>query len=107
MQDSHAKLNIMLSTSLVNVQSNDGKWQKCRAVLDSGSQLNFITKECAKRLGLCYSSNAQQCISGVGTMASSVSHSYSTVISSRVYEHQLNAILYSLPSIVNALPSTV
>uniref|UniRef100_A0A2S2N8W8 Uncharacterized protein n=1 Tax=Schizaphis graminum TaxID=13262 RepID=A0A2S2N8W8_SCHGA len=38
-------------------------------------------------------------------MASSISHSYSSVIFSRVYEHQINVILYSLPEIVNALPS--
>jgi len=104
-QESNSKLNIMLSTSLINVQGRDGNWQRCRAILDSGSQLNFITQECAKRLGLTRFNGVQQCISGVGTMASSVSHSYSSVISSRVYEHQLNATLYSLPEIVNALPS--
>jgi len=104
-QDSQAKLNIMLSTSLINVQNKEGKWHRCRAVLDSGSQLNFITNECAKRLGLSQSINDQQCISGVGTMASSVSLSYSAVICSRVNEYQLNAILYALPVIVNTLPS--
>lgn len=45
-------MNVMLSTALIHVYDQCGQLQVCRAVLNSGSQLNFISADCALTLGL-------------------------------------------------------
>ncbi|XP_078051597.1 uncharacterized protein LOC144477736 [Augochlora pura] len=42
----------ILSTALVTIVDQRGVPHKCRALLDAGSQANFITEECCKRIGL-------------------------------------------------------
>lgn len=42
----------MLSTALVSIKDNQGASQTGRALLDSGSQSNFITEDLVRRLGL-------------------------------------------------------
>ena len=46
------KMKLLLNTSLIWVESGQGKLYKIRAVLDSCSMSNFMTQACAKRLGL-------------------------------------------------------
>ncbi|XP_018371002.1 PREDICTED: uncharacterized protein LOC108766304 [Trachymyrmex cornetzi] len=48
----HRSVNILLSTAVVNVYDSSNQIHSCRALLDSGSQINFITKELANRLKL-------------------------------------------------------
>ncbi|XP_067216970.1 uncharacterized protein [Linepithema humile] len=43
---------ILLSTAIIHVEDSRGKAHACRALLDSGSQLNFVTEDFAKRLRL-------------------------------------------------------
>ncbi|XP_066590509.1 uncharacterized protein [Prorops nasuta] len=43
---------IMLSTALINVLDKRGKIQRARVLLDSGSQINLITKSFARKLGI-------------------------------------------------------
>ncbi|CAI6372727.1 unnamed protein product [Macrosiphum euphorbiae] len=104
-QNSDVKFNVMLSTSIIMVQDPAGNWHKCRAILDSGSQLNFITNECARRLKLLSHGNKQQFITGIGSISSSASSSFSASISSRFCVHEVTAVLHSLSTIVNVLPS--
>lgn len=84
---------------------NAGRLQLVRAVLDSGSQLNFITSDCAKRFSPSRSNSMQQHITGVGAMSSSTTRSFQAVLRSMLNDTQLNVILHGLPIIVNALPS--
>jgi len=46
------KGQVLLSTALIRVQSQNGRVVECRCLLDSGSQSSFITESCLKRLGL-------------------------------------------------------
>ncbi|KAG5335682.1 COX3 oxidase, partial [Acromyrmex charruanus] len=48
----HRSLNILLSTAIVHVYDTNNQIHSCRALLDNGSQMNFITKELANRLKL-------------------------------------------------------
>lgn len=48
----HCSLNILLSTAVVNVYDVNGENHSCRVLLDSGSQMNFITDELTSRLRL-------------------------------------------------------
>ena len=43
---------VLLSTALVNVQDSKGSWRTCRALLDNGSQSNFISEKLCKNLNL-------------------------------------------------------
>lgn len=57
----------MLATVIVEVCDGLGNTIRCRAVLDSGSQLSFITSQCVRRLGLNVS-NVVLPISGIGLL---------------------------------------
>lgn len=43
---------VLLSTVEVDIRDSNGNFQKARAILDSGSQCQFISVACLKRLGL-------------------------------------------------------
>ncbi|UYV81867.1 hypothetical protein LAZ67_20002729 [Cordylochernes scorpioides] len=70
------KTTVMLTTARIKIKDNNGVPQTCRALIDSGSQANFISGQCRKRLGLEYDTLHSQ-ISGIsGHFAS---HSYGLV----------------------------
>ncbi|KAK9509896.1 hypothetical protein O3M35_004787 [Rhynocoris fuscipes] len=50
--NSRNKFKVLLSTSIVRIKDKFGNFIGCRAVLDSGSQLSFITKQLSNKLGL-------------------------------------------------------
>ncbi|XP_050505379.1 uncharacterized protein LOC126883757 [Diabrotica virgifera virgifera] len=43
---------VLLSTALVNIQDRQGKVHECRALLDNGSQSNFITRRFCEKLNI-------------------------------------------------------
>ncbi|UYV69842.1 hypothetical protein LAZ67_7000944 [Cordylochernes scorpioides] len=70
--DSH----VLLATAGIKIKNGLGKLCTCRALLDSGSQVTMITKECCERLGLVQRKSDRMII-GVGNTP--VQHSSSTV----------------------------
>ncbi|XP_011860106.1 PREDICTED: uncharacterized protein LOC105557469 [Vollenhovia emeryi] len=44
--------HVLLSTAVVHVQDQKGNMHLCRALLDNGSQSNFVSTELVKRLGV-------------------------------------------------------
>ena len=62
---------VLLQTAIVNVLDKQGMSFKCRALLDSGSQINLITNSCRSRLGLNLErSNSQFTVAGTAQMSS-------------------------------------
>lgn len=55
---------IMLATAVVSLTNSTGQQLSCRAILDSGSQVCLITRECASKLRI---SDVQSSISLAGT----------------------------------------
>ncbi|KAL4135888.1 hypothetical protein QTP88_007470 [Uroleucon formosanum] len=101
---STSSMHVMLATASVYVHDINDCPQLCRAVLDSGSQLNLVTLACVKRLG--FSSTRSTCnIVGVGEMASKSKCLSLTYVLSRFGSHKRSILLHSLPSIVNSLPA--
>lgn len=45
-------VDVLLSTAVVEVLDGTGNFQRVRILLDSGSQLHFISQNCVRRLGL-------------------------------------------------------
>lgn len=79
-QDSTAPL---LSTVLVYIDLNYYKRHEVRALLDSGSQSNFITEELVNKLGLS-TSNIDMTINVINGQFSSLKHKYDANINSRI-----------------------
>jgi hypothetical protein len=47
-----SEVQVLLSTAIVGIQLKDGSIHKVRALIDNGSQSNFISQEVANKLGL-------------------------------------------------------
>lgn len=97
-------MNVMLATAIIHVNDKNGQPRPYRAVLDSGSQLNFITDACALELGLQLT-NVSYNILGVDGMSSKSKLLSKTIVSSRFGDCQRIVQFHSLPVIVNSLPS--
>ncbi|KAE9521501.1 hypothetical protein AGLY_018100, partial [Aphis glycines] len=99
-----SKLNVLLATAIVNICDKFGTMHSCRAVMDSGSQLNFITESFAKKLKLSEIMKSLNII-GVSSMSSSSKQLEDTTVCSRFGDYTTKITLHSLPIIVNSLPS--
>ncbi|KAL5238639.1 hypothetical protein ACI65C_006049 [Semiaphis heraclei] len=71
-------IQVILATAIVHVYDATGNVMRCRAVLDSGSQLCFVSSKMARRLGLQITNNTVP-ISGIGQSESATSKSYSYI----------------------------
>lgn len=94
----------MLATAIIYVGVVYGKLQPCRAVLDSGSQLNFISQASAKWLQLKYT-NESISIAGIGSTSMRTTRLSPTIMSSRVEEYSVQIVFHSLSIIASSLPS--
>ncbi|XP_055589848.1 uncharacterized protein LOC129742029 [Uranotaenia lowii] len=99
------KSTVLLSTAVVLVYGPIGP-MKVRALLDSGSELNFITERVVQLLKLS-KQRAQMHISGMG--GASVTSRYATVatICSSDHSYRCDLSFQILPKITGNLPSTV
>ncbi|KAJ8968244.1 hypothetical protein NQ314_002391 [Rhamnusium bicolor] len=61
---------VLFATAIVDIRDSNGRYHRCRALLDSASQASFVTLACAERMGLPrFSSNIP--IQGVNQMTTS------------------------------------
>ncbi|XP_018400775.1 PREDICTED: uncharacterized protein LOC108778168 [Cyphomyrmex costatus] len=77
------KDHIMLSTAVVNVIASDGTSHSCRALLDSGSQASFISRQLAATLGLPLRP-LNVTISGVNSTSSNATMATKVTLQSRL-----------------------
>uniref|UniRef100_A0A2S2N7B6 Integrase catalytic domain-containing protein n=1 Tax=Schizaphis graminum TaxID=13262 RepID=A0A2S2N7B6_SCHGA len=95
---------VMLATAVVYIIDATGCPQPCRALLDSGSQINFVTDACAQFLGL----SKTKCvipIVGINSMKSDAHRLQPVVMYSRFENFNVSLDLHVLPSIANDMPS--
>jgi len=95
---------IMLATAVVNLTNLTGQQISCRAILDSGSQVCLITKECASRLHI---SGIQGSVSlaGIGSVAAKTGTMISTTMCPRLSDYEASTNFHVINSITNKLPS--
>ncbi|XP_039303404.1 uncharacterized protein LOC120357308 [Solenopsis invicta] len=95
----------LLSTAIIKVKNNGGNYIEGRALLDSGSQSNFITREFFKRLNL-KSTDDKVKINGVNEGVSSATKSVNIKIASRfgTFGTELECII--LKQITPMLPTS-
>ncbi|XP_031341031.1 uncharacterized protein LOC116169144 [Photinus pyralis] len=72
---------VILSTAKINLRGARGNIISCRALLDSGSQSNFVTRELFERLGL-KGSKINMCIGGIDKSTTNITTQITTEISS-------------------------
>ncbi|XP_017486125.1 PREDICTED: uncharacterized protein LOC108374651 [Rhagoletis zephyria] len=82
----------LIPTALVLIKDKYGSFQTARALLDSCSEINFITEELAKRLQLGFQRNNQE-ISGIADVRTNLRFSVKTVIKSRVSSYEFTSDL--------------
>ncbi|XP_060846095.1 uncharacterized protein LOC132925744 [Rhopalosiphum padi] len=95
---------VLLSTAIVRVFGENKSSSLCRALLDSGSQSNFITEELVQCLKLKRSKTNHQ-ISGIGT---TVQHAHSYVIAqvkSKFNDYSFTLKMLVVPKITNDIPA--
>ncbi|XP_018401738.1 PREDICTED: uncharacterized protein LOC108778911 [Cyphomyrmex costatus] len=94
---------IFLSIAIVTVYDDQGQPHGYRALLDSGSQLNFITQNLASKLGLnCRAINMSICGVAEGTFGSKEITNVS--FRSRINKYTNNLECVVLPKITQNLP---
>ena len=95
---------VLLSTAVIHVLDHKGNPHTCRALLDNGSQVNFLTERMATKLGL------RQCkvdipLGGVNKMSSSVQKMTRTTIQSRLNRYSTILSFLITPEINDHAPS--
>src|SRR5215469_10430411 len=96
--------HVLLATAVIEVQSRSGKYIKCRALLDSASQLNFITDSCVKRLNLTKQQN-NTFIQGINSVNTSTQCSVNINLRSNHTNWNSKVSCAVLPQITEATPT--
>lgn len=91
---------MFLANTIVLASYRHGNQRKCKAVLDYGSQINFISGSLANRLHL-KTKRATLPVSGIGaSRVRAVSYNIVVSIKSRVTDYNVDLLCYILPTIV-------
>ncbi|XP_036346170.1 uncharacterized protein LOC118755444, partial [Rhagoletis pomonella] len=94
---------VILATALVKINDRFGNSHHVRALLDSGSQVNFISDECANKLKLNRRSKDLSVL-GIGEVNSSVRHVVNATVQSRLNDYSFQADFWVLKSISSSQP---
>lgn len=94
---------VFLAAAVVKVQDKYGNFHMARALLDSASQLNFISESLAQTLRL-KRERVELSINGIGQIPTTVRWSTQTSISSRINDFETNLSLYIIPHITGLQP---
>lgn len=95
---------VILATAIVYLSALNGERVLCRAVLDSGSQVSFVTKAFASKLCLPVH-QSDLAITGIGQMGTTAGSAISAKIQSEHNSFKISVDLFLLPSITIRLPT--
>jgi len=101
---SYVTKQIILATALVNLENAVEHQVQCHAILDSGSQVCLITRECASRL-IINVVNSSISIAGIGLITAKTGAMISTTMCSRINDFKAFINFHVINSITNRLPS--
>ncbi|XP_025192629.1 uncharacterized protein LOC112592689, partial [Melanaphis sacchari] len=94
--------HVFLSTAVVLIRDNQGVFKNCHAILDSGSQVNFISKGLARQLQLPATKSTLP-VSGIGANTLQSSTCVDIHIESRFGSSSFKLSCYTLPVIMSQL----
>ncbi|KAF5281925.1 hypothetical protein FQR65_LT14451 [Abscondita terminalis] len=98
-----ANSQVLLSTALIYVRDLNGKLHECRALLDSGSMANFVTKNFLHILKLNVS-RINHAVMGVGQVSSTVEYKSILTISSKDKTFNSSITCLVLEQITGSIP---
>jgi len=104
-QQNNREHQVMLATAIVKVRGTENEQYELRAVLDSGSQVNFITRRSANLLRLKPLMSTSN-ISGIGTLSTKSAKLEPKLLSSRFGSYQTSVDLHVLAVITGHLPTS-
>lgn len=96
---------VLLSTALILVRDKDGNVHECRALLDSGSQSNLVTKDLSDRLSLPRERITMP-INGVNNTLTNVRQRINMTIGSRFNDYEAKLPFFVIDVIVGRYPAT-
>ncbi|XP_062713603.1 uncharacterized protein LOC134290470 [Aedes albopictus] len=97
--------SVLLATAIVLVQNDKGISFPARALLDSGSECNFMTESLCQRLNI-QRRRSDVSVLGIGQTNTRVKHKVMTTIKSRVSEFSRDMEFLILPRVTADLPTT-
>lgn len=96
---------VLLATAVVILQDDDGNRVPARALLDSGSESNFISEHLSQRLKVARQ-KVDISVLGIGQVATKVKQRIAITIRSRVSEFSCQMHFLVLPRVTTNLPTT-
>ena len=96
---------VLLATAIVYIQAKSRQYVPCRALLDSASQVSFISESCVKRLGLV-KRQANTSIQGVNEINTTTQHSVTIQLRSKHSRWHKTITCAVLPCISQSTPTT-
>lgn len=97
-------IHALLSTAVILIRDSNGKYRKCRALLDSASQSHFMTNNLCQQLQLKMY-KIDHLINGIGQTNVFVNHKTTAIIRSRYNDYQAELPCFVVDSISGMLPS--
>lgn len=97
--------SILLATAIVKLKDVDGHTHNCRALLDAGSQANFITESMAQRLKLKRVSD-ELLVCGISSISTRAKHSVGVTVTTDYSEFTTDLRCYVLPNVTRSVPSS-
>lgn len=99
------KSQVLLSTALISVEDMNGKTHECRALLDSGSQSNLMTRELSERLSL-RKERLNMPLGGINNTLTNVRERVQLTIRSRQHAYKSTLPVLVIDEIVTQHPTT-
>jgi len=96
-------LRVLLSTATVHMRDKNGMLHECRALLDSGSQPNFMSRELRERLGLPLQ-NTDTIIDGINEAVTISQNQATATIYSRFNKYQETLTFLIVDKVTSAIP---
>ncbi|KAL1446903.1 hypothetical protein WDU94_014040 [Cyamophila willieti] len=104
--EGNMKQQVLLSTAVVSVEDGNGVDKPVRVLLDSGSQSNFITTECVKRLNLSTLKVEPIKVNGIGgSNRFTVDSICNLTMKSRFEKFVIPMAAIVVPNVTNKLPA--
>ncbi|XP_055678141.1 uncharacterized protein LOC129786910 [Lutzomyia longipalpis] len=95
----------LLPTISLFITGRDGKTHSCKALLDSCSQPNFLTKRLAEKCRLPIHTQPNQTVVGVGNLSTKITHATRATISSNDFKFSTSCEFSVVDNIVGKQPS--
>ncbi|XP_062542191.1 uncharacterized protein LOC134210180 [Armigeres subalbatus] len=96
--------HVLLATAVVIVEDDEGSRFPARALLDSGSESNFIAERLSQRLRT-HREKVDISVLGIGQAASKVKHRIQAMVCSRITDFSRNVNFLVLPKVTADLPT--